>query len=109
MKPIAPPPDPTKARTPYRRQVFHQEPQPSKNVLRTLRNQSKGQTQGKATELRIGHRLANGETVWFMTESEYAKYRMEVLANKQQEQAERKARMQSGYKQPDVDTWAKHT
>lgn len=105
MHSLTPQPDPRKARTPHRRQAFHQLPQGSKGTLRELNRQKQKRTSGPASDLRIGHRLESGEIVWFMTEREYTNYRSQVLANKHLEMAERKKRNQPTH--VEVDSWAK--
>ena len=109
MKPLVPQPDSRKARTPHRRQAFHQLPQGSKNALRELNRQRTKRTTGPASEVRVGKLNEDGTITWHTTDEEYAKARMETLRNDQLAAQQRKARLQAivAGNMPEVDSWAR--
>lgn len=107
MKPLTPQPDPTKARTPHRRQAFTQLPQASKNVLRELNRARNMRTSGPCSEVRIGKRLPDGTTVWFDPEAETLIREQdkanELLERKQRQQATMD-KLNKSYAR--IDSWA---
>jgi hypothetical protein len=107
MKPLTPQPDPTKARTPHRRQAFTQLPQGSKNMLRELNRQRTMRTSGPCSEVRIGKRLPDGTTIWYDPDAEQL-IRQEERANEELERRERKARLQAivSGQAAEIDSWA---
>lgn len=108
MKQLHPQPDPRKARTPHRRQAFTQLPQPSKNNLRELQRQRQPRVTGPCSEVKIGKLAEDGSVTWISTDDEYAKARMEELANKQLDVTQRKARLAAivAGQAAEVDSWA---
>ena len=103
---MLPNPDPTKARTPHRRQAFTQLPQGSKNALRELNRQRGPRVSGPVGELRVGKRLPDGTTVWLITDAEQT-IRNEDNANLMIERAERKKRIAAMVGTIERDSWAR--
>ena len=83
----------------------HAYPTPSRNNLSEQQRRRQRPTP-KASEVRIGYRSPEGQTIMALTDSEVAERRAADLANKVLVEKERKARMMQGYKPAETDSWA---
>ncbi len=104
---MLPKPDPTKARTPHRRQAFTQLPQGSKNALRELNRQRSKRTSGPCSEVRVGKLQADGSIVWYDPNAETI-IREQERANAAEERKQRQERILAvlSGQQAQTDSWA---
>ena len=87
----------------------HSYPEPTRNHLSMHNREASKRKLYNATragEVRFGIRLPSGQSVMALTDSEVAQARKEELDNIRLMQAERKARMMTGYKPAEIDSWA---
>lgn len=90
----------------------HRYPQPTRNVLSTVRRDANKRKQASAptmaSEVRRGYRCSDGTIVYYLTDSEYAAIRQEELNNLMLEKAQRAQRMREhvAARTAEVDSWA---